>query len=272
VSDLLQLALDDMVPVFAGEIPDWPDVLSRSRSSRRDGAATRPLIHHRVLIAMPNVPRFARRSHRRFIAALVVGGALVLAVASVALGFAIHTWFAGEPAPPPVTRQIEQQNQLPANGRSFVRPKIDSSRARGVAMIDTPDGPVHLWVVPTVNAGGLVCWFIDFARDENPAAGRPAAGGGTCEQRPAPRSGFQWAYGWSEGHAAVNVLVGRVYVPAVDVIVKLSSGKQMTLPVTEHFFLGTFSRSDSLVSLTAVGHGGSVAATDKVSLRQPTLP
>lgn len=272
MSDLLQLALDDMVPVFAGEIPDWPDVLSRSRGSRPDGAATRPLIHDRMLVAMPYAPRRARQSHRRFIAAIVVGCALVLAAAGVALGFAIRTWFAGTPAPPPVTRQIEQQNQLPANGRSYVRPKIDSSLARGVAMIDTPDGPVHLWVAPTVNAGGLVCWFIDFGSDENPGAGRPAAGGGTCEQRPAPKSGFQWAYGWSEGHAAVNVLVGRVYVPAINVIVKLSSGKQMTLPVTEHFFLGSFSRSDSLVGLTAVGQGGSVVATDKISLRQPTLP
>jgi hypothetical protein len=132
-------------------------------------------------------------------------------------------------------------------------------------MTDTPEGPLHLWVAPSVNVSGLDCWFVDFGSDENPAAGRPAAGGGSCEEHPAPASGFQWAYGFSEGHATVNVLVGRVYVPATKVIVKLSSGREVMLPVTEHFFLGAFSRSDSVVSLKAVGRAGVVVATDKVS-------
>jgi hypothetical protein len=236
VSEPVDQWLERLVPRTPTD-PDWGNVLHRARSSRR-----------------------------RFVGTVAAGGVLTLASASVALGFAIHTWFAGTPAPPPVAQQIEQQNQLPTNG-PYVRPKIDSSLARGVAQVDTPDGTVHLWVAPTVNAGGLVCWFVDFSKDESPAAGRAAGGGGTCEQRPAPTTGFQWSYGWSEGHPAVNVLVGRVYVPATNVVVKLSSGQQMTLPVTEHLFLGTFSRSDSLAGLTAVAQDGSVVKTDDVHLK-----
>jgi hypothetical protein len=226
--------LDELVTVDARE--GWEDVLDR-----------------------------ARRSRRRYLAAVTLVAALVLTPAAWAIGHA----FEGKPAPPAIKAGFRDWNRMDARfANSFRRkqPKAIVSKAHGVIQVRTADGPVDLWAAPA--RGGGTCYFVGWESDLH---GTRAGGTSSC----VPATEKRWntessLHGlalsqWTEyTHRSYKVVEGYAYGGAKTIRVTYSNGRTKTLPVVEGLFLGALHQSmhwrqrPKIVSVTARSAQGEV--------------
>lgn len=188
-----------------------------------------------------NLPEGAllRRSRKPVVGAVVAAVALAGAGVAVAAGLGA---FEGTPAPPEITNDfvVPQQIVDAATKQGFARafPQADVSRAHGVIEIQTPDGPEDLWAAP--NDQGGECYFIDFVNDPVTPTGHKQGSGGcsTAATSPIDVEGP----GWSIDHPKLLTFNGIVSGSASTVRLTLQDGATLTLPVVEHFFLGTVAK------------------------------
>jgi hypothetical protein len=250
MTDLLELALDDLIPSFADEQPDWAGVIVRSTQS-----ASGP-------------PRLRARHTRRTLALAFL--LLLLVGSAVAFAGRVHDLFFGKPAPPIIKRAFMQQNQMRSQMRQWEKahghplnslPRVNAGRAHGVMAAKTQDGLLLLWAAPAT--GGGECWFVEFAADQLDH-NRPT-GSGSCSRAPAAPSTVRWASEWSAAHRTLTVLSGRLDTDADAVRVRLRHGAVRTIPVVDRYFLGAFAHTlGAPVRLTALDAKGHVVARSSV--------
>lgn len=187
----------------------------------------------------------ARRSRRRYVAAVVTGAALVIVPAA----WAITQAFEGKPAPQSIKSEFRFGNRMKAKidmvlGRK--EPKAIASKAHGVIQVQTADGPIDLWAAPASDGG--TCYFVGW---ESELRKTRAGGTSTCVPATAKRSNaqsfgehnleFEW---WGDYlHRNYRVANGYAYGRATTVRVNLSDGSSKTLPVVEGLFLGAVHQS-----------------------------
>jgi hypothetical protein len=202
----------------------------------------------------------ARRSRRRYVAAVATVAALVLAPAA----WAITQAFEGKPAPQSVKSEFEAGNKMSAMFAKTLgrrEPKAIASKAHGVIQVQTADGPIDLWAAPA--SGGGACYFVGW---ESEIRETRAYGMSTCATAKPPRSAHNLEWGsWGEyTHRTYKIVQGYVYGPATTIRIALSDGSTRTLPVVEHLFLGALHQSvhwrlrPRITSLTARDAGGRV--------------
>lgn len=207
-------------------------------------------------------PRPARLvRNRRQWRPVLLGAAVVVALAvagvAIAAGFGA---FEGTPAPPDVSTNFKQLNQLagPAVQKGFYlnMPQTDASKAHGVIEIKTADGPEDLWAAPD-NKGGQ-CYLIDYANDNASTNGVLGIDG--CEQSPAPPTNLSFSDVWMQSHPNLMTVYGSVYVPAATVKLTLDNGSTMTVPVVENLFIGSLPRGTKVKQVTAFDTAGNQVA------------
>jgi len=200
----------------------------------------------------------ARRSRRRYIAAVATVAVLVLAPAT----WAAVNAFEGTPAPPPVRIDFQSTNRYWAEAQLGRRaPQADVSKAHGVIQVPTTDGPLDLWAAPT-DVGGtclLVGWDADLAKANGPSEGS------MCAPPSSPTSdNLTWV--WTTAiptHPSYSEVWGYAYGAASTVDVAFEDGSSRTLPVVEHLFLGAVPRGATVVSLAARDSDGNVVGSWK---------
>lgn len=151
MTDLLELALNDLVPNFAHEQPDWADVLARSTRSTRK----RP------------VP--AWRRHPRRTVALAFTLVLIALLATPAFGvqgYVLHLLgrknvsFTHSPTAPNVVKK--QFLDLPIGAPSQWATPVQAAKARTVATFTIAGHPRKLWVAPTTKGGYCYTFELSF--------------------------------------------------------------------------------------------------------------
>jgi hypothetical protein len=194
-----------------------------------------------------DVRRRARLRRARPLVALVAAAAVVsvlVAMPGFGLGSRLLDLIEGSPAPPPVQTHFAANDalreQLFAHARAAGHVLHDQfssvipEQARGVAAIESSDGPVYLWVAPTQD--GRHCWLIQTGAA--PGDGRPY-GTGSCDGSDGSRT-ISPSLGWTIERPNVRIIHVRVYDPEIT-SVDLENGKggRVTLPVTSGHALGT---------------------------------
>jgi hypothetical protein len=143
MTDLLELALDDLVPSFAQDPPDWSDVLARSaRKARR----------RRTGLDLQRHPRRA--------VAIAVALLLIVLLATPAFGvqgYVLHLLgrtdvsFGNSPSAPNVVKK--QFLDLPLGAPLPFSPQVKAGQARVVATFSIAGHPRKLFVAPTRQGG-----------------------------------------------------------------------------------------------------------------------
>ena len=186
----------------------------------------------------------ARRSRHRYVAAVALIAAFILAPAA----WAITQAFEGTPAPASVKSFFRTSNKMSAQMAKVLgrkEPKAIVSKAHGVIQVKTLDGLLDLWAAPA--RGGGTCQLV--AWEPNPSHPRGAESGGcyaaTAALNNSDSSGrnIDWSSGGDYWHRNYNVITGYAYDDATTVRVTLSNGSTKTLPVVEHLFLGALQQS-----------------------------
>jgi hypothetical protein len=214
------------------------------------------LEHHLAATANPlddsdwlAVVRRARRPRRRvaLVAAAVIAAALVAAPA-----FGVFDLLSGPSAPPEVQKYFADNSAIlerlladEPEATKAIRDRMlpgPVGEARGVAAIESPDGPIYLWAAPLLDRDGQ-CWLIQAGGD--PATGRPY-GTGSCD-------GSNWSDGmatdtfWTAERPSVRIVHARVYDDSITrVEVDLRAADPVDLPVVSGHALGTVPK-DALV-------------------------
>ena len=234
--------IDDLLHTFRSEVAE-PD---RETARRIYTLATKG--------GRPRIPR------RRLVLAVAVA-ALVLVPTGVAFGGKLADLFEGTPAPPAVSNAFAESNQMAdkavQQGFASQWPHADVSKAHGVIEIQTPDGPEDLWAAPD-DLGGQ-CSFIDFADD--PPGRDGMYGFGDCP-RSAPQADDGIGFGdvWTYKHPDLLTIYGSVYGDATELRLTFDDGSTATLPVVEHFFLGTAPKGTKVDSVAAFDASGDQVA------------
>lgn len=164
MTDLLELALNDLVPSFADEQPDWVDVLVRSNRS------------HRGLVW--------RRHPRRV---LVVALALILIALFATPAFGVQGYvlrllgrhnvsFAHSPQAPNVVKK--EFLDLPIGAPNQFAPPVKAEQARAVATFTIGGHPRRLWVAPTRAGGYCYTFELNFGGCRQTRADRSLGGKG----------------------------------------------------------------------------------------------
>ncbi len=176
MTDLLELALNDLVPSFADDQPDWPGVLARStRSTRR-----RP------------VPPW-RRHPRRTVALALVLIALLATPAFGVQGYVLHLLgrknvsFTHSPTAPNVVKK--QFLDLPIGAPSQWATPVQAAKARAVATFSIAGHPRKLWVAPTTKGGYCYTFELSFGGCRQARTDRAKALLGVTWQGGSPRHG-----------------------------------------------------------------------------------
>jgi len=208
------------------------------------------LEHHLAATANPlddsdwlAVVRRTRRPRRRLllIAAAVVSAALV---AAPALG--VFDLLSGPPAPPVVQKYFADNSAILARllaeepeATKAIRDRMlpgPVGEARGVAAIESADGPIYLWAAPLLDREGQ-CWLIQIGSD--PATGRPYGTGGCDGPGPRPSRGIATEIGWTIERPNIQILHARVYDDSITrVEVDLRGADPVYLPVVSGPVLG----------------------------------
>lgn len=202
----------------------------------------------------------ARRSRRRYTAAVVTVAALVLVPAT----WAAVNAFEGTPAPQSIRLTFIQgdaaayamQAYAAQNGLEREFPTADASKARGVLQLATSDGPLDMWAAPELDGSGS-CWFVGWESDMR--ADR-AGGEGGCMQ--AGQDAISPGTYNDASHPAYTLLDGSVTGPETTLDVTLKDGSTTTIPVVEHLFLAALPHGSGLpASIVGRDAAGNVVAT-----------
>ena len=197
-----------------------------------------------------------RRAQRRVAVAAVVVVLLAALVAGPALGLGsrLAELFEGTPAPPPVQESFTGTDAMLkrfiAAGFHDRYSRIVAEEAHGLVSLETPDGPIHLWVAPTED--GRQCSFVQM---DTSASGRPL-GGSTCDglETRGMTLSSPW---WRDSRPSVRVVHVRVYdEDIVRVDVHVTDGGVVQLPVVAGHAFGALDPSahlDHVVGFDADG-------------------
>jgi len=205
----LDRLLDELVPADGHEA--WQDVLGR-----------------------------ARRSRRRYLAAIALVAALVLAPTA----WGIAQAFQGTPAPPKVKADLRFGNKMGAEiAKTFGRkePEAIASKAHGVIQVHTADGAIDLWAAPATDGGTcyLIAWQSGLGATSSSCVPATAA---SANAQGGPHN-LVLSTGGDSAHRNYNIVNGYAYQGATTVRIRLSNGKTQTLPVVEGLFLGALHQS-----------------------------
>ena len=195
----------------------------------------------------------ARRSRRRYTAAVAVVAALVLAPAA----WAAVNAFEGTPAPHVIQQNFSYHRVTinPWTGNIVNETDADASKSHGVLQLQTSDGPLDLWAAPETNGSGT-CWFAGWESD---ISADHAIGPGSCtESNDAAITPETYN---DASHPAYTVLVGSVTGSETTLDVTLTDGSTTTLPVAEHLFLGALPPGSQLASITGRDAAGNAVAS-----------
>jgi integrase len=116
-----------------------------------------------------DVRRRARRPWRRAVLVAVVAATVALLVApAFGVGGRVLDLIQGKPAPPPVQTSFVGGNAARQQRFAFAAAAglalhdrfspVVPGETRGVAEVETADGPIYLWVAPTED--GRHCWLV----------------------------------------------------------------------------------------------------------------
>jgi hypothetical protein len=204
------------------------------------------------------VRRRARRPLRRGVLIAAVAAAATLLVApAFGIGGRVLDLIKGDPAPPAVQTSFAESDAgrrhlfafAAAAGQELhdrFSPTVPEE-ARGVAAIQTADGPIYLWVAPTED--GRQCWLIQTGT----AAGRPS-GVGSCDGIDRSGSIRPNGPGWTIQRPSVLTFHVRVYNDAITrVQLELEGAAELSLPVVSGHALGTIPKQDSARLQSVVG-------------------
>jgi hypothetical protein len=228
--------IDELLTTFRSDVA-LPD---RETADRIYALATAP------------AKRRKRRARPRLLLGVAVA-ALVLVPTAVAFGGKLVGLFHGKPAPPGISTNFANMNRFAdaAVRNRFTRrfPHVDASKAHGVIEVRTPDGPEDMWAAPNDRDGE--CSLIHFAHDPH---GTFFGGGCTPTSTGGRISvGTVWIY----FHPDIQTVFGTVTGDAATVRLVLDDGSVKTVPVVEHFFLGSTARHvrvDRVTAFDAAGH------------------
>lgn len=179
MTDLLELALNDLVPSFADEAPNWADVAARAEQR----AGGRRL-------------RLSMRVHPRRAVALVVALVLVVLLATPAFGvqgYVLHLLgrknvsFSNSPSAPNIVKK--QFLDLPIGAPAQWATPVEAAKARTVATFTIAGHPRKLWVAPTTKGGYCYTFELSFGGCRQNRSDRGAARLGVTWQGGSPKHG-----------------------------------------------------------------------------------
>jgi hypothetical protein len=190
MSDLLERALDELVPSFAGEEPDWTDVVTRSRPIRRAGSS----------------PVWRRHPRRTVAVALALLLLVLLATPAFGVqGYVLHllgrknvSFSSSPPAPNVVKKQFLD---LPLGAPAQWSTPVRAAQARVIGTFTIGGHPRKLWVAPTTKGGFCYTLEESFGGCRLTRAQRDVAGRG--------QFGVTWQ-GGSPKHGVNVAIVTRV--------------------------------------------------------------
>jgi hypothetical protein len=194
------------------------------------------------------VRRRARRPRRRAaLVAVAAAAAALLVTPAFGIGGRVLDLIQGEPAPPEVQASFAVGNESRERLREHAAaagqelgerfPPVIPAEARGVAAVETSDGPIYLWVAPTED--GRQCWLIQAGED--PATHRPY-GSGACDGTDETGAILPDGPLWTIERPSVRIMHVRVYDTAVArVDLQLEGAADVSLPVVSGHALGTIS-------------------------------
>jgi hypothetical protein len=221
--------------------PDWHDVLVRADPS----AARKPRVSRRVMLALAAV-----------VAAIVVP----LGAIAATQGW----WFSSAPAPPVIKQRFVAFNahmrllNEDAAKRGFRQkaPLAIASRAHGVLALKIPSGLVYLWAAPAT--GGGVCELLQVPSPR--AATRVGLTSVTCDNGAPPSRKLVVSTWGGEVLPDGNLVLGRAF-GANSVLVHLSNGTSLHLPVRRSFYVGLIPKHVHPVSASSSDANGKRIAT-----------
>lgn len=138
--------------------------------------------------------------------------------------------------------------------------RVVAGEARGIAAIESADGPIYLWAAPTED--GRQCWLIQAGAEV--ATGRPY--GLTSCDAPEAESKMRPGTLWTAERPSVKILHARVYDDAITrVEIVIEDGPEVSLPVVAGHALGTVEKEVRVLAFV-----GRNAGSDE--LARTTLP
>jgi hypothetical protein len=218
------------------------------------------LVHVEPRESWDDVLHRARRAQRRYAILVVAIAVLVLAPATWA---AIHA-FEGTPPPPKIQRTFLFAFVRMNKGLPKRYPHVIVDKAHGVLQVQTRSGPLDLWAAPTTNGGS--CFWIDWESHMGPVD--TATGLGAC-----PPKHFKpgTSAGTASGAGRYVEIYGYAWGSEVSARVKLTSGRTLTLPVVEHYFLGVARNGADVVSVAGLDANGRCTVEGAVRPAFPTI-
>jgi hypothetical protein len=215
------------------------------------------------------VPRARRRGLSAAVVAAALLGALLVTPAS-GLGDRLFDLLERPAAPPEVQAHFAANDtlrkQLFAHAEAAGHTlhdrfsRVVAGEARGIAAIESADGPIYLWAAPTED--GRQCWLTQAGAEA--ATGRPY-GGGSCDSAEAAgkmRPGTMW----TAERPSVEILHARVYDEAITrVEIVVEGGREVSLPVVAGHALGTVEKEARVLAFV-----GRDASSNEVA--RMTLP
>jgi hypothetical protein len=215
--------LDERVPSFDAEPPDWTDVMRRVHVRRQ----------------------------RRTTLAVVIAAGLVLMLPPVGLAERLVDWFHGSPGTPEVRRAFERPKDVPQPVFELLRdqPGVDASRAAGVLEITTSRGPIRLWSAPREDGGA--CAFIEVGVQDGRAVGSEACHPPIRNDRVQISADLRPIDLRFEENGLIFAIVFG-WKPGMSVEIAWSDGSRSRLPVTDGYALAEVKADVDPVAASAV--------------------
>jgi hypothetical protein len=227
----------------------------------------------RSLVGEHVLKRRPPRSRRRVVSVVVVTAGLLgalLVTPAVGLGDRLLDLLQRPAAPPEVQAHFAAdetlRKQLFAHAEAAGHALHDryspvvAGEARGVAAIESPDGPIYLWAAPTED--GRQCWLIQAGAEA--ATGRPY-GSGSCDATEA-ESKIRPGTLWTAERPSLKILHARVYDDAITrVEIVIEDGPAVSVPVVAGHALGTVAKGAHVLAFV-----GRNASSEEVT--RATLP
>jgi hypothetical protein len=216
-------------------------------------------LRQRTLLAAHLLERHGGGSRRRGLVVAVTAAAAVgalLVSPAFGLGERLLDLLQGPPAPPEVQAHFAASDalrrQLFAYSKAAGRVLHDrfspvvAAEARGIAAIESRDGPIYLWAAPTED--GRHCWLIQAGAEV--ATGRPY-GLGSCDAEEVGTKISPRTF-WTAERPNVKIVHARVYDDAVtSVEIVVEGGMPVSLPVVAGHVLGTVAKGAAVLAFVA---------------------
>jgi len=198
---------------------------------------------------------------------LLLGGVTVLIVIPAALagGPPLFDHFFGTHAPAPVTRSFARWDEEMRSDavKGFSAYPVLAARAVGVEAIDSPEGPIYLWVAPRIGgASSAECRLVQFG---DTAAGGVTDAGTSCDTgAPASGSGVEVDLYYNAEHPSLLVLAGRAPAGTRSITINLAHGV-VDVPAVRGYYLAAVPASSAPNQVTAVDVSGTPIASEPVA-------